>query len=172
MSDFRPTRLSCKNIYRLLMGRSRIFHRFNKGLDLASMSNQGKTAISTKEAPAAIGPYSQAIRTGDLLFASGQVGLDPATGQMVSGGVVEQTVRVLENVKAILAEAGLNMSHVVKTTVYLKSMADFAAMNEVYAKYLAPSGTVPPARSTVAVAGLPKDALVEIEVIARQASAA
>jgi 2-iminobutanoate/2-iminopropanoate deaminase len=133
------------------------------------MNDQSKTAISTKEAPAAIGPYSQAIRVGDMLFASGQVGLDPATGQIVPGGIVEQTVRVLENVKAVLAEAGLGMTHVVKTTVYLKTMGDFAAMNEVYAKYFAPEGTVPPARSTVAVAGLPKAALVEIEVIAKEA---
>ena len=104
---------------------------------------------------------------GDVLYASGQVALDPATGQLVAGGIKEQTVRVLENVKAVLAEAGLGMEHVVKTTVFLKSMGDFAAMNEVYAKYLAPEGVVPPGRSTVAVAGLPKDALVEIEVIAR-----
>src|SRR3984885_14977425 len=131
------------------------------------MSDQSKIAISTKEAPAAIGPYSQAIRVGDLLFASGQVGLDPATGQMVSGGIVEQTVRVLENVKAVLTQAGLNLSHVVKTTVFLKTMNDFAAMNEIYAKYLAPEGVVAPARSTVAVVGLPKDALVEIEFIAK-----
>ena len=103
-----------------------------------------------------------------MLFASGQVGLDPATGQLVAGGVKEQTVRVLENIKAVLAEAGLDLVHVVKTTVFLKSMGDFAAMNEVYAKYLAPDGAVPPARSTVAVASLPKDALVEIEVIAKE----
>jgi 2-iminobutanoate/2-iminopropanoate deaminase len=138
---------------------------------LSGMSDQsktqGKTAISTKEAPAAIGPYSQAVRVGDMLFASGQVGLDPATGQMVSGSVTEQTVRVLENVKAVLAAAGLGFQDVLKTTVFLKSMGDFAAMNEVYARYLAPEGVVPPARSTVAVAGLPKDALVEIEVIAK-----
>ena len=131
------------------------------------MSNQNKTAISTKDAPAAIGPYSQAIRVGDTLFASGQVALDPATGQLVAGGIAEQTVRVLENVNAVLAQAGLTMVHVVKTTVFLKSMGDFAAMNEVYARYLAPEGVVAPARSTVAVAGLPKDALVEIEVIAK-----
>jgi 2-iminobutanoate/2-iminopropanoate deaminase len=86
---------------------------------------------------------------------------------MVVGGITEQTVRVLENVKAVLAKAGLDLTHVVKTTVYLKTMSDFAAMNEIYAKYLAPEGVVPPARSTVAVAGLPKDALVEIEVIAK-----
>ncbi|WP_353069937.1 RidA family protein [Tunturibacter empetritectus] len=134
------------------------------------LSDQGKTAVSTKEAPGAIGPYSQAVRVGDMLFASGQVGLDPATGQMVAGGIVEQTVRALENVKAVLAQAGLDLSHVVKTTVFLKSMGDFAAMNEVYARYLAPEGVVPPARSTVAVAGLPKDALVEIEVIVKGAA--
>src|SRR5580698_1610545 len=131
------------------------------------MSDQNKIAVSTKEAPAAIGPYSQAIRVGDMLFASGQVGLDPATGQMVPGCIAEQTVRVLENVKAVLTQAGLTLAHVVKTTVFLKTMGDFAAMNEIYAKYLAPEGVVPPARSTVAVAGLPKDALVEIEVIAK-----
>jgi len=131
------------------------------------MSDQVKTAISTKEAPAAIGPYSQAVRSGETLFASGQIGLDPATGQLVAGGVAEQTKRVFENIKAVLAEAGLDLTHVVKTTVFLKSMGDFAAMNEVYATYLAPEGVVPPARSTVAVAGLPKDALVEIEVVAK-----
>jgi 2-iminobutanoate/2-iminopropanoate deaminase len=134
---------------------------------LSGMSDQKKTAISTKEAPAAIGPYSQAVRVGDMLFASGQVGLEPATGQMVAGGIAEQTVRALENVKAVLAQAGLDLSHVVKTTVFLKTMGDFAAMNEIYAKYLAPEGVVAPARSTVAAAGLPKDALVEIEVIAK-----
>jgi 2-iminobutanoate/2-iminopropanoate deaminase len=137
--------------------------------DNPTMTPQSKTAISTKEAPAAIGPYSQAIRVGDMLFASGQVGLDPATGQMVSGGIVEQTTRVLENIKAVLAKAGIDMVHVVKTTVFLRSMSDFTAMNEIYAKYFAPEGVIPPARSTIAVAGLPKDALVEIEVIAKEA---
>jgi 2-iminobutanoate/2-iminopropanoate deaminase len=136
-------------------------------IDLVDMSDQVKAAISTKEAPAAIGPYSQAIRSGDTLFASGQIGLDPTTGQLVPGGVAEQTKRVFENIKAVLAKAGLDLTHVVKTTVFLKSMGDFAAMNEVYATYLAPEGVVPPARSTVAVAGLPKDALVEIEVVAK-----
>ena len=136
------------------------------------MSDQAKTAIATKDAPAAIGPYSQAIRSGDMLFASGQIGFDPATGQLVPGGITEQTKRVFENIKAVLAEAGIDLLHVVKTTVYLKTMSDFAAMNEVYAKYLAPEGVVAPARSTVAVAGLPKDALVEIEVIARDPAAA
>lgn len=132
------------------------------------MSQQNKTAIATKEAPAAIGPYSQAIRVGDTLFTSGQIGLDPATGQLVEGGIEAQTTRVLENLKAVLGEAGLDLVHVVKTTVFLKTMGDFAAMNAIYAKYLAPEGVVPPARSTVAVAGLPKDALVEIEVVAKE----
>lgn len=131
------------------------------------MSDQTKTTISTTDAPAAIGPYSQAVRVGDMLFASGQVGLDPATGQIVEGGIVEQTKRVFENIKAVLAAAGADLTQVAKTTVFLKNMSDFAAMNEIYATYLAPSGIVPPARSTVAVAGLPKDALVEVEVIVK-----
>jgi len=131
------------------------------------MSDQTKIAISTTDAPAAIGPYSQAVQVGDLLFASGQVGLDPATGQIVDGGIVEQTKRVFENIKAVLGAAGADLSQVVKTTVFLKNMSDFAAMNEIYATYLAPSGVVPPARSTVAVAGLPKDALVEVEVVVK-----
>ena len=129
---------------------------------------QTKTAIATTAAPAAIGPYSQAIRIGDTLYTSGQIPVDPATGSFVAGGIQEQTTQVLENLKAILAQAGLDMIHVVKTTVFLKDMKDFAAMNEVYAKYLARTGVVPPARSTVQVAALPKDALVEIEVIAKE----
>lgn len=133
------------------------------------MSDQTKTVIATTDAPAAIGPYSQAVRVGDMLFASGQVGLDPATGQIVDGGIVEQTRRVFENIKAVLAAAGADLTQVVKTTVFLKNMSDFAAMNEIYATYLAPSGVVPPARSTVAVAGLPKDALVEVEVLVKGA---
>jgi 2-iminobutanoate/2-iminopropanoate deaminase len=135
------------------------------------MPAQTKTAISTKDAPAAIGPYTQAVRVGDMLFTSGQVALDPATAALVPGGIVEQTTRVLENLKAVLASAGIDFTHVVKTTVFLKDMKDFAAMNEVYAKYLAPHGAIPPARSTVQVAGLPKDALVEIECIAKDDSA-
>jgi 2-iminobutanoate/2-iminopropanoate deaminase len=123
------------------------------------------SAVSTAAAPAAIGPYSQAIRSGDLLFTSGQIPLDPATGQMVSGGIAEQTERVLANLAAVLAAAGLSFAHVVKTTVFLKDMRDFATMNEVYARSFA-AGT-PPARSTVQVAALPKDALVEIDCIAR-----
>jgi 2-iminobutanoate/2-iminopropanoate deaminase len=126
-----------------------------------------KTVIATKDAPAAIGPYSQAVRVGDTLYASGQVALDPATGQLVHGGVGDQTVRVCENIKAVLAAAGMKLSNVVKTTVFLKNMSDFGAMNTIYAEYFAPEGGIAPARSTVAVAQLPKDALVEIEVIAR-----
>jgi 2-iminobutanoate/2-iminopropanoate deaminase len=125
-----------------------------------------KIMISTTEAPSAIGPYSQAVRVGDTLYTSGQVALDPATGALVAGGIHEQTVRVLDNLAAVLAQAGLDLAHVVKTTVYLKDMADFTAMNEVYARYLALEGVVRPARSTVEVARLPKDALVEIDAVA------
>ena len=126
-----------------------------------------KEAVSTSQAPAAIGPYSQAVRSGDLLFLSGQVGFDPTTGNVVEGGVEAQTERVLENIHAVLSAAGLGFADVVKTTVFLKSMGDFAAMNAIYGRSFAPEGVVPPARSTVEVARLPKDALVEIEVIAR-----
>jgi 2-iminobutanoate/2-iminopropanoate deaminase len=125
-----------------------------------------KIAISTPNAPAAIGPYSQAVRSGDFLFTSGQIAIDPATGQVVAGGITEQTRQVFENLKAILSAAGAGLAQVVKTHVFLKGMNDFAAMNSVYSAYLAPEGTVPPARSTVEVARLPKDVLVEIEVIA------
>lgn len=126
-----------------------------------------KSPISTPNAPAAIGPYSQAIEIADFVYTSGQVALDPSTGKLVPGGITEQTTQVLENLKAVLTEAGCHLYDVVKTTVFLKDMNDFAAMNEVYARYFAPDGIVPPARSTVEVARLPKDALVEIEVIAR-----
>ncbi len=127
-----------------------------------------KTAISTKDAPAAIGPYTQAIRVGDTLFTSGQIPIDPATGNLVAGGITEQTTRVLENLKAVLAAAGIDFIHVVKTTVFLKDMKDFAAMNEVYAKYFAAHGAIPPARSTVQVAALPREAMVEIECLAKE----
>jgi 2-iminobutanoate/2-iminopropanoate deaminase len=125
-----------------------------------------KTAISTPKAPAAIGPYSQAVRIGNLLYTSGQVALDPASGQIIPGGIAEQTTQVLENLKAVLEAAGTTLANVVKTVVFLKDMNDFAAMNAIYGKYLASEGTVAPARSTVEVARLPKDSLVEIEVIA------
>lgn len=122
-----------------------------------------KKIIATKNAPAAIGPYSQAVQAGNMLFASGQLGLDPATGQFPEGGVKEQTAQAFKNVKAILTEAGLTMDNVVKTTVFLADMGDFAAMNEVYAAQF--EGTFP-VRSAVAVKTLPKNALVEVEVIA------
>ena len=124
-----------------------------------------KTVIATQGAPAAIGPYSQAIRTGNLIFTAGQIPLDPATQQVVSGGIAEQTTRVLENLRAVLEAAGSSLERVVKATVFLKDMSDFAAMNQVYTEYLGKQGT-PPARTTVAVAGLPKNALVEIEFVA------
>lgn len=130
------------------------------------LSANEKSRVSTSAAPGAIGPYSQAVRIGDFVYSSGQVALDPATGALVAGGIAEQTTRVMENLKAVLAAAGSDLSRVIKTVVFLKDMNDFAAMNAVYAKYLAPEGVVAPARSTVEVARLPKDALVEIEVIA------
>jgi 2-iminobutanoate/2-iminopropanoate deaminase len=125
-----------------------------------------KQQVSTTAAPAAIGPYSQAVRVGSFLYTSGQVALDPASGALVTGGVSEQTVRVIENLKAVLAAAGVNLAQVVKTTVFLKNIGDFAAMNEVYGRYFAAEDVIAPARSTVEVARLPKDALVEIEAIA------
>jgi len=125
-----------------------------------------KVAIATTSAPAAIGPYSQAIRAGNLIFTAGQVGVDPATQQIVAGGITEQTTRAFENLKAILEAAGSSLANVVKTTVFLKNMNDFAAMNAVYGAYFAPFPVPLPARSTVEVARLPKDVLVEIELIA------
>lgn len=125
-----------------------------------------KNAIQTSHAPAALGPYSQAVRFDNLVFTSGQVALDPATGQLVPGGIEAQTDRVLQNLQAVLAAAGLDLSRVVKTTVFLKDMNHFPAMNTVYAGYFQRDGVPAPARSTVEVARLPKDALVEIEAIA------
>ena len=120
-------------------------------------------AISTEKTPAAIGPYSQAIQVGNLVYTSGQIPIDPATGMIVTGGIKEQTLQSLTNVKAILEEVGLTMSNVLKTTVFMADMGDFADMNSVYAEFF----TEPyPARSAVAVKTLPKGALVEIEVIA------
>ena len=127
-----------------------------------------KTVISTPNAPAAIGPYSQAILVGDTLYTSGQVSIDPKTNDFIAGTIEQQTTMVFENLTAILTEAGFDLSHVIKTTVFLQSMSDFAAMNAIYAKYLAPEGVAAPARSTVQVAALPKNALVEIEVIAKK----
>ena len=124
-----------------------------------------KKVISTSKAPAAIGPYSQAIQVGNLVFASGQIPIDPATGSFVAGGVKEQARQSLTNVKAILDEAGLTLDNVVKTTVFLADMNDFADVNAVYAEFFA---ELYPARSAVAVKTLPKGALLEIEVIAAQ----
>ncbi len=122
-----------------------------------------KEVVTTDRGPKPIGPYSQAVKANGFLFVSGQVALDPKTGEMTGNDIRQQTERVLENVKGILEAAGSNLHHVVKTTVFLKDMNEFPAMNEVYARYFT---AAPPARSTVQAARLPKDALVEIEVIA------
>lgn len=119
--------------------------------------------ISTTSAPGAIGPYSQAIVVGDFVFASGQVALDPATGQLIEGDIQAQTRRALENLRAVLHAAGSSFADAVKTTVFLTTMTNFGPMNEVYAEYFTGD---PPARSTVAVAELPRNALVEIEAVA------
>ena len=119
--------------------------------------------VSTKAAPQAIGPYSQAVKANGFVFLSGQIALDPASGQVIEGDVMQQTERVLQNILAVLAAAGSSMERVVKSTVYLKNMSDFPAMNKVYGNYFADK---PPARSTVEVAQLPRNVLVEIDVIA------
>jgi 2-iminobutanoate/2-iminopropanoate deaminase len=119
--------------------------------------------ISTKDAPQAIGPYSQAIKANGFVFVAGQLGIDPATQQVISGDAAAQTDRVLRNISAILEAAGSNLDKVVRAGVFLKSMDDFAAMNEVYAKYFS---SIRPARSTIEAARLPKDVLIEIDVIA------
>ncbi len=124
-----------------------------------------RQAVSTNGAPAAIGPYSQGIASGDLVFCSGQLGLDPSTGEMVEGGVEAQAERALRNLGAVLDAAGVGMNDVVKTTIFLASMDDFAAVNAVYAKFMPEP---PPARSTFAVSALPKGGLIEIEAIARR----
>ena len=122
-----------------------------------------RQAVSSRSAPAAIGPYSQAVRAGSFLFVSGQIPLDPETGSLVGGDIAAQTHRVFRNLTAILEAAGASLAHVVRTTVYLADMSDFAAMNEVYSTYF----TAPaPARSTIQAAGLPRAARVEIDVIA------
>ena len=122
-----------------------------------------KSVVRTDAAAAAVGPYSQGIRVGNLLFVSGQLPLDPAKGTFVEGGIEEQTARCLDNIKAILAQAGISMDSVVKTTVFLADMDDFAAMNKVYSSYFK---TDPPARSAFQVARLPKNGQIEIEAIA------
>lgn len=125
-----------------------------------------KSIITSTAAPAAIGPYAQAVRVGDFVYTSGQVALDPKSGELIGGGITEQTERVCENLRAVLNEAHLNLTQVIKTTVFLKDLGDFAAMNDVYGRYFADGDIVPPARSTVQVAALPRNALVEIECIA------
>jgi len=126
-------------------------------------TTEGKKIVSTDKAPKAIGPYSQAIRTENLIFTAGQVGLNPATMELVEGGLEAQTRQVLTNLKSVLESADSGLNYVVKTTVFLQNMSDFAAMNAVYAEYFPENA---PARSTVAVAALPKGALIEIECTA------
>lgn len=133
---------------------------------MATKAKSTKTRVTTEGAPAAIGPYSQAVKVGKLVFTAGQVALDPVHQAVLAQGITEQTQRALENLKAILEAAGTDMSKAVKATVYLKDMNDFAAMNAVYATYLAPEGVTPPARTTVEVSRLPKDVLVEIDLVA------
>jgi 2-iminobutanoate/2-iminopropanoate deaminase len=127
-----------------------------------------KQIISTDNAPKAIGPYSQAVAWNGLVYLSGQIPLDPATGQLVEGGIAEQTVRVLDNLKAVLEASGSDLSHVLKTTVFLNDMGEFAAMNEIYGRYFSEN---PPARATVEAARLPRDVRVEIECVAAVKSA-
>lgn len=128
-------------------------------------SRSTREVVATKDAPQAIGPYSQAIKANGFVFVSGQIAIDPATQQVITGDVAAQTDRVLRNLTEILEAAGSGLGKVTRSTVFLKNMADFAAMNEVYGKYFT---SAPPARSTVEVARLPKDVLVEIDVIALQ----
>lgn len=129
------------------------------------MISSDRIVVSSPNAPAAVGPYSQAIKVGNLIFCSGQIPLDPKTGQIVGTDVATQTEQVLKNLQAVLEVVNSGLFQVVKTTVYLKNMGDFAAMNEVYAKYFSVD---PPARATVEVARLPKDVLVEIDCVAIQ----
>ena len=125
--------------------------------------NMNKETVVTDKAPKAIGPYEQAIKVGEFVYTAGQIPIDPKTGNFVEAGIAAQTRQVLENLKAVLEAAGSSLDHVVKATVFLKNIADFAAMNEVYTEYL---GKAKPARSTVAVAELPRGALVEIDFVA------
>jgi 2-iminobutanoate/2-iminopropanoate deaminase len=129
----------------------------------AAAPDSARRAIATEHAPHALGPYSQAVRAGDLVFCSGQIGLDPATGSLVPGGIADETRRVLENLRAVLAAAGVDCGAVVRTTVYRVNLSDFPIVNQVYAEFFpAPS----PARSTVQVTALPREARVEIDAIA------
>ncbi|MCK4564578.1 MAG: RidA family protein [Verrucomicrobia bacterium] len=124
-----------------------------------------KHIINTENAPAPIGPYNQAVKSGHLLYTSGQIPIDPATGEMVAGGVREQSIQVMENLKSVLEASGSTLDDVIKTTVFLADMADFPVMNTVYAEFFGEENA--PARSTVQVAGLPKGSLVEIELVAK-----
>jgi 2-iminobutanoate/2-iminopropanoate deaminase len=135
----------------------------NPKSEIGNLGTQMRDIISTPDAPKAIGPYSQGIRANGFIFVSGQVAIDPATQQVIIGDVAAQTARVIQNLSEILEAAGSGLGKVVRTTVFLKNMNDFAAMNEVYGKYFS---AAPPARSTVEVSRLPKDVLVEIDVIA------
>lgn len=122
-----------------------------------------RSAVESKDAPKAAGPYSQAIKVGEFVFCAGQTARDPATNQLIQGDIAAQTERAMKNLSAVLAAAGTDLDHAVKTTVYLKNISDFAAMNEVYGRFFK---AVPPARATIGVAQLPGDALVEIELVA------
>jgi 2-iminobutanoate/2-iminopropanoate deaminase len=124
-----------------------------------------KKIINSEHAPAPIGPYNQAVKTGHLLYTSGQIPIDPKTGDMIKGDIREQSIQVLDNLKAVLEEAGATLADTIKTTVFLADMADFPILNEIYAEYFAEADA--PARSTIAVAALPKGSLVEIELIAK-----
>ena len=131
-----------------------------------ALNVESRVIISTNEAPLAIGPYSQAVRVGDLLFTSGQIALDPETQEMVGVDITAQSTQVFKNLKAILEAGGSSLAHVVKATVFLKNFDDFAAMNAVYSEHLSAEEAEPPARTTVEVARLPKNALVEIDLVA------
>lgn len=134
-------------------------------VSFAQEQKTNREVVLTKDAPQPIGPYSQAIKAGGFVFASGQIALDPATGKLAEGDIKAQTERVLKNLSAVLAGAGSSMNRVVRTTVFLKNISDFPAMNEIYGKFFT---SAPPARTTVQAAGLPKDALLEIDVVALQ----
>jgi 2-iminobutanoate/2-iminopropanoate deaminase len=131
-----------------------------------SAETEVRTIIATNEAPRAIGPYSQAVRAGGFLFTSGQIALDPETQAVIGGDIAEQAQRVFANLKAILEAGGSSFAQVVKATVFLKNFDDFAAMNAIYAEHLATPGVQPPARTTVEVSRLPKDVLLEIDLVA------
>jgi 2-iminobutanoate/2-iminopropanoate deaminase len=150
-----------QRIFVLLLGPLLLF----VSTSAAQENKANREVVTAKDAPQPVGPYSQAIKGGGFIFASGQIPIDPATGKVIEGDVKVQTERVLKNLSVVLAASGSSMEKVVKSTVFLKNMSDFPAMNEVYGRFFT---NAPPARSTVEVAHLPKDALVEIDVIALQ----